>query len=158
MRGWKFPERFSITTSGFRFLCLLFARAFRSFWTLSALAVYLFDQVRLLTRMSFRLQCPVAHGTEYHKLQRQPPGRLHCFSQWQLTCAQVFCIQTEMFSEIDEWRLLRQCEHFVTQWHSSALWFGPVQLKHNCFWISRFLRSETDVTLSQFVDKWFGWS
>ena len=66
LRGWKFLERFSISTSRFRFLCLLFAWAFRSFWTLSALAVYLFDQVRLLTR--FRIQCPVAHGTEYHKL------------------------------------------------------------------------------------------
>ena len=64
----------------------------------------------------------------------------------------------EMFSQIDEWCLLRQCKHFVTQWYSSALWFGLVQLKHNRFWISSFLRSETDVTLSQFVGEWFGWS
>ena len=93
VRRWKFPERFSITPSWISILGLLFTWAFRYFWTLSALVVYLFDQVRLLRRTSFRLRCPVAHGTEYHKLQRRPAGRLHCFSQWRLTCAQVFCIQ-----------------------------------------------------------------
>ena len=93
VRRRKFPERFQSPHHGFRFLGLLFTWAFRYFWTLSALTVYLFNQVRLLRRMSFRPRCPVAHGTEYHKLQRQPAGRLHCFSQWRLTCAQVFCIQ-----------------------------------------------------------------
>ena len=91
--GENFPRGFQSPHHGFRFLCLLFKLTFRYFLTLSALAVYLFDQVRQLRRMSFRLRCPVAHDTEYHKLQRQPPGRLHCFSLWQLTCAQVFCIQ-----------------------------------------------------------------
>ena len=91
--GENFPRGFQSPHHGFRFLCLLFTWAFQSFWTLSALAVYLCDQVRLLRRGSFRLRRLVAYGTDYHKLQRQPPGSLHRFFKWRLKCAQVFCIQ-----------------------------------------------------------------